>query len=217
MDSLDKFLEVIGRLRDPKDGCPWDRVQTHKSIRGHLVEECAELLETIDAEDPDHMREELGDVLMHLALHARMEEEKGNFTFDDVVREITEKLVRRHPHVFGQAHADDSDDVLKIWVDVKKKEKADKGVKVSDNFFENIPPALSALRLGREVAKKLPESVKAEGYALAENSGGASAAAGAEIFKAVEKCVASGQEPEGALRDCISLMRKAYENERRKI
>ncbi len=217
MDSLDKFLEVIGRLRDPKDGCPWDRVQTHKSIRGHLVEECAELLETIDAEDPDHMREELGDVLMHLALHARMEEEKGNFTFDDVVREITEKLVRRHPHVFGQAHADDSDDVLKIWVDVKKKEKADKGVKVSDNFFENIPPALSALRLGREVAKKLPESVKAEGYALAENSGDASAAAGAEIFKAVEKCVASGQEPEGALRDCISLMRKAYENERRKV
>ncbi len=217
MDSLDKFLEVIGRLRDPKDGCPWDRVQTHKSIRGHLVEECAELLETIDAEDPDHMREELGDVLMHLALHARMEEEKGNFTFDDVVREITEKLVRRHPHVFGQAHADDSDDVLKIWVDVKKKEKADKGVKVSDNFFENIPPSLSALRLGREVAKKLPESVKAEGYALAENSGDASAAAGAEIFKAVEKCVASGQEPEGALRDCISLMRKAYENERRKV
>ena len=214
MDSIDKFLDVIKRLRDPQTGCPWDKVQTHKSIRGHLAEECAELLETIDLDDSAHMREELGDILMHIALHAQMEAEKGNFTFDDVVREITEKLIRRHPHVFGQAHAEDSDDVLKIWVDVKKKEKADKGQTVSDNIFDNIPPALSALRLGREVAKKLPESAKKLGYSLAENSGDPSAKAGAEIFRAVEKCIVSGQEPEGALRDFLLCARKAYEKER---
>lgn len=99
-DSVDKLVEIVKRLRAP-DGCPWDREQTHLSVRGHLVEECAELLEAIDNEDSEAMREELGDVLMHILLHSEIESERGNFDFYDVARSLSEKLIRRHPHVFG--------------------------------------------------------------------------------------------------------------------
>ena len=103
-DSIKNLLEVISRLRAP-DGCPWDREQTHKSIRGHLVEECAELLEAIDNNNTEEMREELGDVLMHILLHCQIANEENRFDFDDVANELADKLVRRHPHVFGERKA----------------------------------------------------------------------------------------------------------------
>jgi len=209
MDSIDKLIKTVARLRAP-DGCPWDREQTHKSIRGHLVEECAELLETIDLEDYPHMREELGDLLMHIVLHSRIAEESGNFTFEEVAAELNEKLIRRHPHVFGAASAEDSAAVVKIWTDVKAKEKADKKTIVSKNFFENIPPALSALRLAREAAKKLPPEVRSQ--ADCALNADASATAGKAVFDAVKLCVEAGQEPESALRDYLTLLRKTYEN-----
>ncbi|MFR6031999.1 MAG: MazG nucleotide pyrophosphohydrolase domain-containing protein [Bacilli bacterium] len=125
-DSVDKLVEIVKRLRAP-DGCPWDREQTHLSVRGHLVEECAELLEAIDNEDSEAMREELGDVLMHILLHSEIESERGNFDFYDVARSLR-KLIRRHPHVFGGNSAQNSDDVLKIWQDVKSKENKPRAV-----------------------------------------------------------------------------------------
>ena len=149
-DSVNSLIETVKRLRAP-DGCPWDREQTHKSIRGHLVEECAELLEAIDLESPEKMREELGDVLMHLVLHAEIESENGRFDFYDVARELKEKLVRRHPHVFGERKAADSGEVLKIWQDVKTKEKKERAV---GKLFDGIPPQLSALRYALDIAKK---------------------------------------------------------------
>lgn len=207
MKSVDRLVEIIKRLRAP-DGCPWDREQTHMSIRGHLVEECAELLEAIDREDSDSMREELGDVLMHIMLHAEIASEQGLFSFDDVAAELGDKLVRRHPHVFGDAKAYDSHDVLKIWQQVKTKEKKARTV---GGLFDGIPPQLSALRYAYDVAKKADSGIleKADKNSV---SAGDSADMGRRLFELVREAASRGLEPEAALRDYINLVRKADEN-----
>ena len=100
MSALDDLRRTVARLRAP-DGCPWDREQTHQTLTRCLIDECSELLDAIDRLDLPHMREELGDVLVQIVFHAQLAAERGEFDFDDVAREINEKLVRRHPHVFG--------------------------------------------------------------------------------------------------------------------
>lgn len=196
-DSVNSLVETVKRLRAP-DGCPWDREQTHKSIRGHLVEECAELLEAIDLESPEKMREELGDVLMHIVLHAEIESENGRFDFYDVARELNEKLVRRHPHVFGEQKASDSGEVLKIWQDVKTKEKKERAV---GKLFDGIPPQLSALRYALDIAKKADaQTLDAAAKAAQKN---AATEIGREMFELVRKAAAEKIEPESALRDYI--------------
>ena len=122
MKNIDRLLEIIKKLRAP-DGCPWDRAQTHDSIRGHLLEEAAEFLDAVDAKNYENMKEELGDILMHVMLHAEMASEEGKFNFDDVAGELADKLVRRHPHVFSGVKVKDADDVVEIWSAVKAKEK----------------------------------------------------------------------------------------------
>ncbi len=205
-DSVDRLVEIVKRLRAP-GGCPWDREQTHLSVRGHLVEECAELLEALDNEDSDATREELGDVLMHILLHSEIESERGNFDFYDVARSLAEKLVRRHPHVFGGNSAKNSDDVLKIWQDVKSKEKKPRAV---GGLFEGIPPQLSALRYAYDIAKKAPPEVLDKALARAKkNSPDGNPGSGAEMFEIVRKAVQSKTEPESALRDYIKEIKKA--------
>lgn len=200
-DSVNSLVETVKRLRAP-DGCPWDREQTHKSIRGHLVEECAELLEAIDLESPEKMREELGDVLMHIVLHAEIESENGHFDFYDVARELNEKLVRRHPHVFGGQKASDSGEVLKIWQDVKTKEKKERAV---GKLFDGIPPQLSALRYALDIAKKADAlTLDAAAKAAPKN---AATEIGREMFELVRKAAAEKIEPESALRDYILEIR----------
>lgn len=206
-DSVNSLIETVKRLRAP-DGCPWDREQTHKSIRGHLVEECAELLEAIDLESPEKMREELGDVLMHLVLHAEMESENGHFDFYDVARELNEKLVRRHPHVFGEQKASDSGEVLKIWQDVKTKEKKERAV---GKLFDGIPPQLSALRYALDIAKKADaKTLDTVANAAQKN---AATEIGREMFELVRKAAAAKIEPESALRDYILEIRAEAEKE----
>ncbi|QOR66716.1 nucleoside triphosphate pyrophosphohydrolase [Cytobacillus suaedae] len=114
---------VIAALRGP-GGCPWDQKQTHKSLKKYLLEEAYELIEAIDNEDDDHMAEELGDVLLQIMLHSQIAEEEGMFTVSDVIQGITEKMIRRHPHVFGDVTADSVDDVISNWNEIKKKEKS---------------------------------------------------------------------------------------------
>lgn len=206
-DSVNSLIETVKRLRAP-DGCPWDREQTHKSIRGHLVEECAELLEAIDLESPEKMREELGDVLMHLVLHAEMECENGHFDFYDVARELNEKLVRRHPHVFGEQKASDSGEVLKIWQDVKTKEKKERAV---GKLFDGIPPQLSALRYALDIAKKADaKTLDTVANAAPKN---AATEIGRAMFELVRKAAAAKIEPESALRDYILEIRAEAEKE----
>lgn len=208
-DSVNRLIDIVKRLRAP-DGCPWDREQTHKSIRGHLVEECAELLEAIDLESPEKMREELGDVLMHLLLHAEIESENGRFDFYDVARELGDKLVRRHPHVFGELKAGDSSQVLKIWQDVKTKEKKERAI---GGLFDGIPPQLSALRYALDIAKKAdPKTLeRAAENAKAKNS--PALKIGRAMFELVRKAAAKKVEPEAALRDYILEIRAEAEKE----
>ena len=122
-DTFQDFVDTIWRLRQP-DGCPWDRKQTHASIAKNMIEEAYEAVDCIEASDPVHLCEELGDVLMQVVLHAQIARDAGEFSIDDVVRGVNEKLIRRHPHVFGEADAKNSDEVLAIWDKIKLKEKA---------------------------------------------------------------------------------------------
>lgn len=207
MNYTDTLIETIKRLRAP-DGCPWDREQTHKSVRGHLVEECAELLEAIDLDDPDKMREELGDVLMHLMLHAEIASEEGKFNFADVERDLNDKLVRRHPHVFGKESAKSSSDVLKIWQDVKAKEKKERTV---GGLFDGIPPQLSAMRYAWDIAKKADRQVLGKAEEHAESGNSKSAKFGKAMFGLILEAAKEKIEPESALRDYISLIREADE------
>ena len=129
MDSFDEFVKVIARLR-AEDGCPWDREQTHATLKAACIEEAAEVVCGInvleETGNPENLKEELGDLLLQIVMHARIAEEEGLFTIDDVIRNVTEKMVRRHPHVFGTAKADTSAEVLKAWDEIKKKEKVGK-------------------------------------------------------------------------------------------
>ena len=122
MSAIDDLRQTVARLRAP-DGCPWDREQTHQTLARCLIDECSELLDAIERRDLPHMREELGDVLVQVIFHAQLAAEQGEFTFDDVANEINEKLVRRHPHVFGPDRLRTSEEVLVQWDAIKRTEK----------------------------------------------------------------------------------------------
>ena len=150
-----QFVATIAALRAP-DGCPWDREQTHRSITKHLVEEAYEAVEAIEANDREHLIEELGDVLEQVVLHAQIAADEGAFTIDDVVRGLNEKLVRRHPHVFGEhAAAGDGGEVQDIWDDVKAAERAAQGEKdAPQGLLDSVPRSLPALMQAQKISKR---------------------------------------------------------------
>src|ERR1700674_5694015 len=117
--NITRLLQIMARLRGP-GGCPWDREQTHQSIRHNLIEECYEAIDALDEKKMDDFRDELGDLLLQVVFHAQMAQDAGKFKFDDVAKSISDKLVRRHPHVFGNKTAKDSADVLRQWEAIKK-------------------------------------------------------------------------------------------------
>ena len=149
--DIQPLADVMRTLREP-GGCPWDREQTHKSIRSNMIEEVYEYLEAVDADDTEGMREELGDVLMQVVFHARMAEEAGRFDLQDVIDEVVDKLIRRHPHVFGDTHVDGSDDVLRNWEAIKKQEKTERK-HVLDGVSQGLPALLRAYKLQGKAAK----------------------------------------------------------------
>lgn len=148
LSPIDQLVEIVRRLRAP-GGCPWDREQTHESLRGGLVEETYEVIDAINRKDDANLREELGDLLLQAVFHAQIATEGGRFTFDQVAAEISEKLIRRHPHVFGDADARDSDEVLKQWDAIKRSEKP-----ASTSVLGEIPGALPALIRAEKVQKR---------------------------------------------------------------
>ncbi len=147
-----RLVEIIARLRAP-DGCPWDREQTHRTLRAHLLEESAETLEAIESGDDVALCEELGDLLMQPVMHAQLAAEAGRFSIEDVVEGICEKLVRRHPHVFGDSEANSAAEVLKNWDAIKKVEKAERGEKTT-SILDEGPPELPALAQSLKISKK---------------------------------------------------------------
>ena len=150
--SVEGFMNIMRRLRAP-GGCPWDAEQTHESIKKNLLEESYELIDTIDRDDPYDMCEELGDLLMQLAFHVLIEEEKSNFTLRDVATGVAQKMIYRHPHVFGSVHVENSDEVLKNWEVLKKQEKHQRSVSdAMDSVPKSFPPLLRAYKIQKKAA-----------------------------------------------------------------
>ena len=143
--TFEEFVAIIRKLRAP-DGCPWDREQTHQTLREAMLEEAYEAVESIDNEDMDNLREELGDVLLQVVMHAVIAEEREDFTLSDVISEVAQKMVRRHPHVFGNLEVEDSKTVLNNWDEIKKQE------------HEETTTAESM----RRIAKALPANIRAQ-------------------------------------------------------
>ncbi len=150
--SLDSLVEIIRRLRAP-DGCPWDRKQTSQSLKLCMVEEVAEFLDAIDNEDHENLCEELGDILMNIVFHAVLAEETEQFNMRGVLREIIDKMIRRHPHVFADVEVNSVDDVMQVWA----KAKAAEGKTGKKSILDGIPRNLSSLLTAREVQKKVAE------------------------------------------------------------
>ena len=152
--SFEEFMDIIRKLRS-KDGCPWDKEQTHESLKTCLIEECYETIEAINNSDKENLCEELGDILLQVALHSAIAEEKEEFTIDDVITEECEKMIRRHPHVFGDVTVNSSFDVVNNWEEIKKKEKK------ASNIVEevlSVPKALPANIRAEKIQKKAAKS-----------------------------------------------------------
>jgi MazG family protein len=203
MSAIEDLRHTIARLRGP-GGCPWDQEQTHATLARCLIDECSELLDTIDRLDLPHMREELGDVLIQVIFHAQLAEEAGHFDLEDVAREVNEKLVRRHPHVFGAGRLETSDQVLIQWEEIKATEKKARPAQAS--LFKEQPPRLPALMYAENVWKQLGKKglraqsglEEARVAALAEGLGPETL--GRLLFELAAAAQSRELDPEGALR-----------------
>ncbi|MFZ5496938.1 MAG: nucleoside triphosphate pyrophosphohydrolase [Verrucomicrobiota bacterium] len=212
MTPIDELRQTMARLRAP-DGCPWDREQTHQTLARCLIDECSELLDTIDRNDIPHMREELGDVLIQVVFHAQLAAERGDFDFDDVAREINAKLVRRHPHVFGDHRKlGTAGEVIAKWEQIKAAEK--KHGPAQSGVFKDMPPRLPALMFAeavmRQIEKKaLPADGAVDTAAIARRAEDLTeAGAGRQLFELAAACHRLGIDPEMALRkECDRVMR----------
>jgi len=202
MPGIDLLIETTARLRAP-DGCPWDREQNHQTICDCLIEEVAELIQAIDRHDDANLREELGDLLFHVVMHAQMAAEAGKFNFDDVAREVNAKMVRRHPHVFGDGvKLGTSEAVVTQWEQIKLQEKVARPVPV----FKELPPSLNAILTAREAWKQVRKKkldvgttvdvaeIDALAPTITEES------AGRQLFALIAACRDAGIDPDSALR-----------------
>jgi len=147
--NFDTLVELIARLRAP-DGCPWDREQTHTSLRENLLSECYEVLEALDNGDAGELCEELGDLLLQIVLHAQIARDTGEFEIGDVVEGITTKIINRHPHIFGTTTAKDAREVMRNWETIKREERAE-GV----SMLEGVPRHMPALGYAHEVQRRV--------------------------------------------------------------
>jgi tetrapyrrole methylase family protein / MazG family protein len=145
---LDRLRDIVAQLRSP-EGCPWDREQTHQSLKPHLIEECYELIDAIDAGDDKELKEELGDLLLQVVLHSQMASEEKRFDLDEVATVIADKLVNRHPHVFGETRLPDSSAVLRQWEVIKRAEKQERR-----SVLDGVPKGLPALARAQKVQTK---------------------------------------------------------------
>ena len=149
--NLEELIDVVAKLRAP-DGCPWDREQTHTSLRPNMLEEAYEAVDAIDENDMAHLREELGDVLLQVLLHSQIASESNEFTLDDVAKELKEKLIHRHPHVFGTAKINNADEVLKTWDKLKSEEKTERK-SAMDGLSRSQAALISAQKISKRAVK----------------------------------------------------------------
>ncbi len=153
LPQVARLREIVAKLRAP-DGCPWDREQTHASLRAGAIEEVYEMVEAIDAGDDPHFKEELGDLLLQVIMHAQIASEEGRFDLEGIAAEVADKLVRRHPHVFGENKLGDSEAVLKQWDEIKRAERESKGAPASASVLDGVSNALPALMRAEKIQKR---------------------------------------------------------------
>lgn len=205
--AINDLIKVMARLRSPT-GCPWDREQNHRSIRWHAVEEVYELMDAIEAGDDHEMAEELGDLLLQVVFHCQLAKERGAFDFDKVTRRITEKLIRRHPHVFGDSKAKTVDAVWAQWEQIKRAEK--RGTRHErPSALDGIPHHLPALLR----AEKLVKKARKAGLAGATPRGGANrgkAELARELFTLAQHAQARGWSAEELLRTEVRRNERAW-------
>ncbi len=146
--NLEELIQVVAKLRAP-DGCPWDKEQTHQSLRPNMLEEAYEAVDAIDENNMPHLREELGDVLLQVLLHSQIASEKGDFDIEAVAKELKDKLIHRHPHVFGNAKIDNAQDVLKAWDKLKAEEKTER-----KSAMDGLSKSQPALVLAQKISKR---------------------------------------------------------------
>jgi tetrapyrrole methylase family protein/MazG family protein len=220
--ALESFQETVAHLRAP-DGCPWDREQTHQSLAPHLMEEAYEALQALDADDMAGLREELGDLLLQIVLQAQIAAEEGEFRMSDVIAGIDEKLIRRHPHVFGEVQVSGVEQVLHNWETLKRAERTENGT--DKGLLDGVPLSLPALAQAAEiqgrvarvgfdwpglegvqakVAEELNELLEAEGEARR------TAEMGDVLFAVVNYARWLGVDPESALRHSARRFRKRF-------
>ena len=218
-------LRQIVEILRGEGGCPWDREQTHATLRRNLLEETAELCEAIDREDPALMREELGDVWLQVLFHASIEQERGSFDLDDVADAECKKLISRHPHVFGDVTVSDVGEELSLWEDLKRAEKRQAtAAEAMDAVCRTLPGLWRAEKIQKKAAHSLPETAGADDLLRELRSdlerleervqaGDAAAALGELLFDAVKLARLTGTDPEEALHarceDYISAFRQA--------
>ena len=220
VSEIQRLRQIVTQLRAP-DGCPWDREQTHQSLLRCLVEEVSEVLEAVDNNDFELMEEELGDLLLQVVMHACLAEEQNRFDFEDVARGISDKLIRRHPHVFGDKaeKVDTTGEVIDRWELIKAEEKKKKfGENEKISIFKNLPPRLPALLFANDIYKRVAKNGLEEKGEWEENNASGPAQelneelAGKALFELVAACQKSGIDPELALRRFSSAQVKKLED-----
>jgi len=202
MEEFDELKEICDTLHGP-DGCPWDKKQTFQSLRPHLLEETHELLEAVDEDDTEKMVEELGDVLFEIVFYAKLGEVSGRFTLKDVIRTVSEKLIRRHPHVFGELSVEDADEVVHHWERIKKLEKKER-----KHALEGIPKTLGALARAQKVIDKMIR--KSVSFPKIENHESREEAIGDQFIDLITQACEEKVDAESAVRKALKKFEVAF-------
>jgi MazG family protein len=199
MTAVPDLVAVVDRLLDPQDGCVWNREQTHRTLARYAVEEAYELVDAIEDGDADDLREELGDVLYQVVLHAGIAARAGQFDLDDVASAVRDKMIRRHPHVFGDEHADTVEDVVRVWRAAKAAEKSTR-----TSVFDGVPQAMPPMERAVKLLERLEERGDADTVVAAVvGSDGADAEWGTGMLAAIASARGAGIDPVESLRAAV--------------
>jgi uncharacterized protein YabN with tetrapyrrole methylase and pyrophosphatase domain len=210
--AIEDLLAIMAQLRSPT-GCPWDREQDHRTLRYHAVEEVYELMDAIEAGDDQEMAEELGDLLLQVVFHCQLARERGAFDFEEVSRRIADKLIRRHPHVFGEAQARTVDAVWAQWEQIKKAEK--QGTRHHrSSALDGIPKRLPALLRAEKLVKKARKANLSSATG-AKHRKRSKMALGRLLFEAAEEALGNGWSAEELLRAEIAKRERAFRRQER--
>lgn len=204
--DFNELLDIIRRLRAP-GGCPWDREQTHLSLKKHLIEEAYEAADAIDEGNSDKIADELGDVLLQIVMHAQIGSEEGTFDINDVTDAICKKMIVRHPHVFSDVTAETSDEVLKNWDEIKKRER---GQKTTAEAMESVTRSLPSLTRSTKIIGKADKSGMID--LLSEANASSEDCPGKKLFEICLDCYSKRLDPEEELYSYIKKIIKKFKN-----